>query len=328
MVVKRNWPVIGHEWAIEQLTRAIQHGRTRHAYLFTGPDRIGKTTLARALAATINCTAEAAPCGECRNCKLFIKGAHPDLTVLEGENGTIKIDQVRAIQQTVALRPYEARYRVAILRRFHEATPQAQDALLKTLEEPPPNVVLIVTANAADALLPTILSRCQPLNLRPLPIQQLQEALKQGWNVAEDEAQLLAQISGGRIGWAIKALEDPAEREWRTQVLDALETALKGNRRERFALVEHLALEKNVLLPMLDVWQGYWRDALLMASGSRAPITNYDRRGTIRDMAIGREAAQQALEATRRTIDQVDRNANARLALEVLMLDYPQLKAP
>ncbi|HEX3050040.1 MAG TPA: DNA polymerase III subunit delta' [Aggregatilineaceae bacterium] len=328
MVVKRNWPVIGHEWAVEQLARAIQHGRTRHAYLFTGPDRIGKTTLARALAATINCTAESAPCGECRNCKLFIKGAHPDLTVLEGENGTIKIDQVRAIQQTVALRPYEARYRVAILRRFHEATPQAQDALLKTLEEPPPNVVLIVTANAADALLPTILSRCQPLHLRPLPIQQLQEALKQGWNVAEDEAQLLAQISGGRIGWAIKALEDPAEREWRTQVLDALEMALKGNRRERFALVEHLALEKSVLLPMLDVWQGYWRDALLMASGSRAPITNYDRRGTIRDMAIGREAAQQALEATRRTIDQVDRNANARLALEVLMLDYPQPKAP
>jgi len=328
MVVKQNWPVIGHEWAVEQLARAIQHGRTRHAYLFAGPDRIGKTTLARVLAATINCTAEAAPCGECRNCKLFIKGAHPDLTVLEGENGTIKIDQVRAIQQTVALRPYEARYRVAILRRVPAAAPQAQDALLKTLEEPPPNVVLIVTANAADALLPTILSRCQPLNLRPLPIQQLQEALKQGWNVAEDEAQLLAQISGGRIGWAIKALEDPAEREWRTQVLDALETALKGNRRERFALVEHLALEKNVLLPMLDVWQGYWRDALLMASGSRAPITNYDRRGTIRDMAIGREAAQQALEATRRTIDQVDRNANARLALEVLMLDYPQLKAP
>jgi len=328
MVVKQNWPVIGHEWAVEQLARAIQHGRTRHAYLFAGPDRIGKTTLARVLAATINCTAEAAPCGECRNCKLFIKGAHPDLTVLEGENGTIKIDQVRAIQQTVALRPYEARYRVAILRRVPAAAPQAQEALLKTLEEPPPNVVLIVTANAADALLPTILSRCQPLNLRPLPIQQLQEALKQGWNVAEDEAQLLAQISGGRIGWAIKALEDPAEREWRTQVLDALETALKGNRRERFALVEHLALEKNVLLPMLDVWQGYWRDALLMASGSRAPITNYDRRGTIRDMAIGREAAQQALEATRRTIDQVDRNANARLALEVLMLDYPQLKAP
>ncbi len=324
-----HWPVIGHEWAVEHLDRAIRHGRMRHAMLITGASQIGKTTLARALAMALNCTGDAPPCGQCRACTLIAKDSHPDIAWVEAERegGTLKIDQVRDLQQSLALRPYEGRYRVAILLRFHEANPAAANALLKTLEEPSPDAVLILTADSADHLLPTIVSRCQPLHLRPLPVETVRAALEQHWDAPHDQAQTLAQLSGGRIGWAIEAFENPEALEARGAALDTLETALHGNRRERFALVEGLSADKQTLLPLLETWQGFWRDILLIASGSRAPITNHDRAAALNDLAqwAGIDAAQQALQATRRTIDLLGKNVNTRLALEVLLLDYPGL---
>jgi DNA polymerase-3 subunit delta' len=185
-------------------------------------------------------------------------------------------------------------------------------------------VILILTADAADLLLPTIVSRCQPLPLRPLPVEVVRAALMTR-GAPPDTAQTLAQISGGRIGWAIRALADPAELAQRAEWLDLLEIALQGTRRERFALVEKLSLEKTGLQTMLDFWVGYWRDALLIASGSRAPITNYDRQAALQALAerAGMGAVQHALDATRRTSQHLNKNVNTRLALEVLMLDYP-----
>jgi DNA polymerase-3 subunit delta' len=321
------WPVIGHEWAVAQLARALHYGRSRHAYLFTGPEQIGKTTLAHTFAAALNCTGPTPPCGQCRACTLIARNAHPDLTVVEAETagGTLKIDQVRALQQTLALRPFEARYRVAILLNFHQANPAAANALLKTLEEPSPDVVLLLTAISADLLLPTIVSRCQPLNLRPLPIQTVRAALEQHFAAPPETAQTLAQLSGGRIGWAIRALADPSALELRHEALATLDGILTANRRERFALVERMAQDKPGLLDVLAVWGGFWRDVLLVASGSRAPLTNYDRAGHIAALArsAGRERAEIALAATTRTLDLLGKNANTRLALEVLLLDYP-----
>ncbi|NDJ77089.1 MAG: DNA polymerase III subunit delta' [Chloroflexi bacterium] len=325
--MSNTWPVIGHDWAVTHLSRAIAHGRTRHAYLVTGPDQVGKATLARAFAQAVNCTGELPPCGGCRTCRLIMQDLHPDVSIVEAERegGTLKIEQIRALQRTLALRPFEAHYRVAILRRFHEARPQAADALLKTLEEPPSHALLILTTSATDALLPTILSRCQPLHLRPLPINTVRQALEQHWQAAPDTAHTLAALSGGRIGWAVRALENPEALEQRNAALDLLEQSLLGQRQQRFDQAQALARDKTEALQTLALWVSYWRDVMLFACGSQAVVTNVDRLDGLQDLAriVGIDAAQQALAATRRTITHLHQNVNTRLALEVLMLDYP-----
>lgn len=322
------WPVIGHTWAIDLMNAAFNSGRTRHAYLITGPAAIGKTTLARAIAMAFNCTAdEGRPCGVCRACTLIAKGAHPDVMIVEAERigGTLKIDQIRDMQRVLSLRPYEARNRVAILRRFHEANPAAQNALLKTLEEPPNNVKLLLTADDASLLLPTIRSRCQPIPLKPLRIQEMQTALETHWNTAPEQAELLSHICGGRIGWAIRALEDEKTLTSRTEAIDLLESLLTGSRRVRFEQAEALAKDKDRLYEILHLWQAYWRDLFLMVHGSQRWVGNVDRHAFMSQLIkqASPEVFQKALTATRRTMLYIGRNVNTRLAVETLLLDYP-----
>ncbi|MBI3760301.1 MAG: DNA polymerase III subunit delta' [Chloroflexi bacterium] len=358
-----DWDIVGHEWAVELLSRDLAGGRLRHAYLFAGPPGIGKRTLALKFAQVINCLSpsplppvpagEAAgvrACGECRPCTLIAKGSHPDVPIVHsgvpssttssrrpstatrnspGEGRSIKIDQVRDLERQVSLAPYEATYRVPILLRFHEATTGAQNALLKTLEEPPPQVVILLTADSPDLLLPTIVSRCDVLNLRPTSIAKAKEALAQRRGVAGERAELLAHLSGGRLGWAVRMSEDEERLAQRNERLDKLLGLIAAPRRARMAYAEALAKRpREEVYELLDLWLTWWRDVLLASSHAGAPFANADRIEIIRGLAdrIDPERARAAIEAIRKTGEAIDRNANLRLALEVLALDLPALK--
>jgi len=323
------WNIVGHERAARSLRRAVETGSVSHAYLFTGPSGVGRTTMARALAAALLCQSEReSPCGACRACHLVASLSHPDLHIVESEQpgSRLKIEQVRDLQRQLALTPVEGNWRVAILRRFEEATTSAANALLKTLEEPPPYVVLAVLASDASHLLPTIVSRCQQVSLSPLPVRVVRQALIKRWGADPDQAELLAHLSGGRLGWAVRTLKDDTALQRRAQRLDDLARLLTASTTERFRYAERIARDSDAVQETLDLWVGWWRDVLLLAAGADAPLTNVDRQSVLRDHArrFGLERSAAMVEALRSAADRLQRNANARLTLEVLMLDCPR----
>lgn len=321
-----NWGIIGHQWAVDLLARRLAGGRMGHAYLFTGPEGVGKSTLVTRLAQAINCTGESPPCGRCRACGLIERGLHPDIHVVRAENRSIKIEQIRDLQSSLTLRPLEVRYRVAAILDFQKITPAAADALLKTLEEPPSDVRMFITAHVAEALPHTIVSRCQVIPLRPVPVSQIEAALHHHLDIPAGEAATLAHLSGGRPGWALSAARDPERLARRAGIIDDLLAVLRDNRSGRFDYVERIYRLDN-LDEILDVWRSWWRDVLLLAEGSQVMPVNADRLGDLQELAyaIGPGAARRALRAVLQTITALEQNANSRLALDVMLLEMPYL---
>lgn len=331
--------IVGHEWAVETLQTALGSGHAGHAYLITGPSQIGKTTLALTVAQALNCTdddQDQRPCGRCRSCTLIAAGRHPDVRLVTGEpsgrgKSTIKIDQIRDLQRELNLTATEARHKIAILRQFETANASAANAFLKTLEEPPSHVILLLTANDADTLLPTITSRCQILGLRPLPAARVTEALIERWQVEPDQARLLAHLADGRLGWAVKAAQDETLIAERRERLNILERALAETRVGRFAVAATLANTPDSLPDLLRIWLSWWRDLTLLIYGRQEleTISNLDRETELH-LHAQEWTSQQALHSlqqTERAIWQLEHNANTRLVLENLLLVYPRSSA-
>lgn len=333
---RQGWPVYGHDWAVDYLQKGLLHRRVRHAYLIAGVESVGKATLAQAFAMALNCEhadMTARPCGGCRSCKQTRSGNHPDLLQpqTDEKSGRLLIDGIRDITRRIAMKPYMSRYRVAILPDFDRVQPVAQDALLKTLEEPPPHAVLVLLVASLEPVLSTITSRSQIIQLRPVASDVVADVLVTHYGIAPDAADALGRFSGGRIGWAIRAAEDPLALDQRSQALDLLEDVLGRNRAGRFEVAEALAKDhrddRDALPVLLELWLTYWRDALLLAEEAPVKQVNIDRHEQLQQLQYtldGREALA-ALQATRSMLDTLQTNANVRLALEAMFLKYPGL---
>src|SRR3954469_5730854 len=220
-----NWNIIGHTWAVDFLRRSIAGGHVAHAYLLSGPASVGKALLALRLAQALNCeTGGPDPCLICRACKRIERGNYPDVRIagmasqgagLKPDEAQrqkdLKIDTVREWLADINLRPYEGRRRVFILHDAERLTEAASNAMLKTLEEPPPYATLILVAHTVGDLLPTIVSRCQPIKLRPVPRSAIAAALRERYHLADYDANLLAAWSGGRGCWGLRMVDLPGE---------------------------------------------------------------------------------------------------------------------
>ncbi|MBG7609650.1 MAG: DNA polymerase III subunit [Anaerolineae bacterium] len=327
-----SWGMIGHTWATDMLRKHIANQRLRHAYLITGPPGIGRRTLALRISQSVNCLqppSPGVPCRACHTCQRIEKMQHPDLTVVDVEEGkqVIKIEQVRALQHGITLAPYEAPYRCALLLNFEHANPNAANALLKLLEEPPPRVIMLLTAVDAEALLPTIVSRCEQISLRPLPIGLTAQGLQSQWHIPEKEAKSLDQISGGRPGFALNLHENEDFAEQRTEWLDDHQRMLNVNRVARFEYAESIAKDKVTLYKLLQTWISLWRDVMLLAYGAAVPTTNIDRKDEIINLAatVDIHTARSVIHMIEHTQLLIKKNINTRLAAEVLLLELPYL---
>ena len=265
------WSTIGQDHLLRPLSASLRAGRLAHAYLLTGPPHVGKMTLAIDLAAAVNCTgggdAGAGPCGECAPCARIGRGVHADVRVVslqQREAGQptrtrIGIDEVREAMQATSLRSVEGGWTVIIFDGAETFSPEAANALLKTLEEPPDQVlILLLTANE-DAILPTVRSRCRLLPLRPMGGAMLTEFLVNRHGVETDQARWLSRLARGCPGWAVSVLADPTILEERAEALDFIAASATTPLDERFAYANSLAgvysRDRETVRQTLFLWQ-------------------------------------------------------------------------
>jgi DNA polymerase-3 subunit delta' len=253
---------------------------------------------------------------------------HADLTVVQADSdgGILKVDQIREVRKTLTLKPYMSKYRVALFLRFGEANDNAANALLKTLEEAPSYAVLILTADNPEQLLPTIVSRCEVLRLRPLAVEDVRGELEHR-GFENSRAKLIAHISGGRMGYAMRLIGNDALLERREERLNDLLALMPASRVEKFKYADQLSKDKDAMRQTILLWLSYWRDVLLRAAQAETPLVNVDRNVEIEDIA-GRMDVSSARRAVRRlenSLGQMDRNVNPRLLAEVMLMDLPKI---
>lgn len=334
------WPVVGHQWAVELLYPLAQIGSTglRHAYLLLGPPQIGKSTLAWAFGSALLCTDSGSrPCGKCRSCQLMAKGGHPDMRLIqptdrEGNvdraNGILRVEAAEAIVHEAMLRPLEGKYKYILIQDAQRANDSFANKLLKTLEEPPPHVILCLTANDRADLLPTIVSRCQTLELRPLPVELIARSLESRGAADTTEAQLLARLSNGRFGWALAQLQGKQNRQQREEDLHSLWQLTRASRVERLSFSQSLSgnRENERLFGLLALWSGWWRDVLLAQAGCLDACNNIDHQTEIQRDAQGCAPSdvQAFLYTLRRIEGYLHHTVNTTLALDVLLLQLPR----
>jgi len=332
------WPLVGHGPQVAWLKRSLERGNLAHAYLVTGPARTGKMALALALARALNCEADERPCGVCHQCQKIAGASHPDVQIIalgagvdeDGRSRTeISIKQVRDdIQHWASLPPFEGKYRVFIIDEADFLSSEAANCLLKTLEEPLDKVLFILLTSEPGRLPETVLSRCQRVDLKPVPAEKIEKALlEKGMGV--EKARLISRLCHGRPGWALIAASDEALLERRSELLDRLIDMIEGNLEKRFECAAELASRfsqrRAEVQETLDLWLDFWRDLLLIKAGLSEDITNPDYRDKLASLAgaFTLREIRSFVAAMSLAGKHLRQNASPRLVLEVLMLDMP-----
>ena len=332
------WQVVGQDRAVTLLQRNLERGSVAHAYLMVGPPHVGKMTLALELAQALNCEAAEPPCGECAPCQKVASGKHADVQVVGlSSNGNsndkprteISIDQVRDMQHSSNLPPFEGRHKVFIIDGAELMSNEAANCLLKTLEEPSEGVIFILLTTNDSVLPSTVVSRCQRLELRPLPTPQVETALTERRSLDSAKAGLLSRLCHGRLGWALTAADDDSLLQRRDQLLERLLEVIRGDNEKRFDYAAQLSAQfsrnRASVQEVLDLWLDWLRDLLLVKLGSSDTITNIDHESVLDEMGRGYSLPQIRAFITKilAAEEQLGQNANPRLVLEVLMLSIP-----
>lgn len=320
------WNVVGHSRNIRALELFLHEGGVPQALLFTGPSGIGKTHAALELAKALNCTGVDPPCQLCIHCRQIELASHPDVVTIQRPDGkdSIAIQQVRELRESASLRPFQGVKKVYIVAGAEALTPQACDALLKTLEEPHLDVVVILTAPDADTLPETVVSRCRVLYFQPLTGEEVNSALQER-GAPFEEGERLARLAQGNFGWALRALKQPQLADQHEEILTKLTTLMDMPLDERLQFVEAVsndrkdraALRRNLELLLLVA-----RDLLLESQGCRSQLLVGEQRELLARQGARFSLAQihEYLDNVRLALLRIEQNVDPRLALEALLV--------
>lgn len=322
--------IAGHDHLKELIARAAARGSLPPSLIFAGPSGVGKSMMALALAQFVNCLSPAAEdaCGECTSCRRIVRAVHADLLRIEpGDTGSIKTEQIREAIERAAYRPFEGRRRVVIIDRAEQMIVNAQDAILKTLEEPPNASTFILVTDTPDLLLPTIRSRCQRLRFGRLSPADVAEVLMRSHGYDEPDARAAASLSDGSVG---KALEEGSEDfvDARNAALQLLETVADGPPPAR-RIMGAMALpgasrgkaDREALGQSLKALSSILRDlGALTAQADDRSLANADLRPKLERLlrAFDNDRTLHAFAATDRALDALDRNASPKIVADWL----------
>ena len=318
--------IIGHEEIIRHLKNAIEAGKISHSYIFTGEKGSGKKLLAGTFAATLQCEAGGTePCQKCDSCKKAMGKNHPDIIMVNHEKpGTITIDEIRdQVIHDVDIRPYYSPYKIYIIADADMMTPQAQNALLKTIEEPPEYAVIMLLTNNIGGLLPTIQSRCVRLDLKVVNDDLVKKYLMEHLHVPDYQAEIDASFAQGSIG---KAKEAATSQEFAEMTQNALRILKYANTMEVYELsdaIKNLSAEKQNINDYLDIFQFWFRDVLMFKATREIDNLVFKQEiNYIKEQAKVRsyENLEKILDSIQKTKVRLKANVNFELALELLFL--------
>jgi DNA polymerase III subunit delta' len=336
------WDIVGQEKAVSFLQKSLERGKLAHAYLLVSPPHVGKMALAINLAKAISCESPEPPCGKCVSCRRIAEGKHADIQVIElvqiadssesDSKTKISVEQVDQILHSVNLAPYEGKYRVFIIDGVEFMSIAAANRLLKTIEEPLPNVIFILlTAN--ESLVPvTVVSRCQRIELMPVATEQIEKGLITHYQVDPEKARLLARISNGCFGWAVSAIRDDTLVQQRTEWINDWREMFDADYDRRFTfaakLVEKYTQNRSIVQQKLDLLLNWWHDLLLVKTNCTKDIKNIDFQSELVKMANGYSLSQirAFIKIIQAAKEQLRLNTNQQLVIEVLMLNIPDKK--
>lgn len=316
--------ILGQERLKKNLKKALENHQLVHAYLLEGQTGLGKKRIAYQLAKGICCRAEGSrPCNQCISCKKLEHGNHPEIKWLK-EEGSIKIEAIRLLQRDLQLKPYEGTQKVYIICDADKMTPQAQNALLKTLEEPPEYATIILLTTNATSLLPTVVSRCQVMKLLPVAIEKIQTYLVKEKGIEENEAKVVGALSNGVIGKALQLLEDEDFRKRRKEVIRITRDIIEKNTIQTLEKIIFFNEERSNIDELLEILMGWYRDLLIYKDTQKKEyIMNIDEMDEILYQCnkLTLEHIKEMIYIIDRTKNNFRSNVNYQLNLEVMLLE-------
>jgi DNA polymerase-3 subunit delta' len=330
------WKTIGQPEALSLIKHSLQTSSLAHAYLLVGAPHIGKMTLALDLACTLNCDGKESPCGECQPCRRIIEGKHADTSIISlnsvRDSGDTKarveigIDDIRELQRNASLPPFEGRYKIFVIDGAEYLSIEAANCLLKTIEEPPPQVIILMLTADESKLLPTVVSRCQRLELKPMPTREIEKILTKSYGVNPDKASLLSRLSQGCLGWATTVASDDSYLSQRDQKLSEMISLLTAGWQERFSYAAKLGSERKSAEDTIRLWLFWWRDVMLIKCGCKHSIINIDYIPVLEQWneLLSLSEIRDFIDRLQKSLNQIALNANLRLIFEILMLDIPR----
>lgn len=318
--------IVGHEQVIEHMKNSISQNKVSHAYMLVGERGAGKKTLANAYAMALQCERGGpVPCTACDSCKKANSKNHPDIIYVEHEkSGSISVEEIRSqAVDDVAIRPYSGRYKIYVISDADKMTPQAQNALLKTIEEPPAYAVFLLLTVNADALLPTIQSRCVRLDVRPISDAQVKRYLVENMHVPDYEADLGTAFAQGNIGRAKQAADASYFDDMARKAIHILKYASSMEIHEWVEALANMAKEPDMIYDYLNIFQMWFRDVLMFKATREVDYLVFKREIN----AIKQQASQHSYEGIENIIRAADKaktrlqaNVNFDLAMELLFL--------